>query len=79
MGGNACINENGRKFRGRKLILNWGNLKVEISKLPYLNKTKDHLFDLFESDVLLANVYENSDTNNIFWCLPNENIPEHKD
>ena len=59
MKSDVCIDENGRKFRGRKLILNWGNMKVEISKLPYLGKDKDVMFDLFNSDVLLANVYEN--------------------
>ena len=53
------INETvGRKFRGRKLILDWGKLKLEISKLPYKGTIKDPTFDLFESPVLLANVYE---------------------
>ena len=50
---------NGRIFRGRKLIINWGKLKVEISKLPYLNNVKSAIFDLAGSDVVLANVYEN--------------------
>lgn len=55
----AEINEtNGRKFRGRKLILNWGKLKIEVSKLPYLDGKDKLIFDLFGSDVLLANVYE---------------------
>ena len=49
-----------RKFRGRKLILDWGNLKLEISKLPYRGTIKDPNFDLFESPVLLANVYEDA-------------------
>lgn len=50
-----------RKFRGRKLILDWGNLKIEISKLPYKGTIKDPSFELFGSGVLLANVYENED------------------
>lgn len=50
-----------RKLLGRKLILNWGNLKVEISKLPYGNGQKDSVFDLVGSDVVLANVYEGED------------------
>lgn len=50
----------GRKFRGRKLILDWGNLKLEISKLPYRGTIKDPNFNLFESPVLLANVYEDA-------------------
>lgn len=50
-----------RKFRGRKLILNWGKLKLEISKLPYLDGKDNLIFDLFDSDVLLANVYETKD------------------
>ena len=55
----ADIDEtNGRKFRGRKLILDWGKLKLEISKLPYKGTIKDLNFDLFKSPVLLANVYE---------------------
>lgn len=53
--------EEERKFRGRKLILDWGNLKIELSKLPYATSGKDPNFDLFGSDVLLANVYERPD------------------
>lgn len=52
---------NERKFRGRKLILHWGKMKIEISKLPYENGVKDPLFDVENSIVLLANVYENVD------------------
>ena len=48
------------KFRGRKLILEWGKLKIEISKLPYGKAGKDPLFELHGSDVILANVYEDS-------------------
>ena len=48
------------KLRGRKLILNWGKLKLEISKLPFLDGKDKLMFDLFGSEVLLANVYENS-------------------
>lgn len=51
----------GYKFRGRKLILEWGKLKIEISKLPYQNEVKDLIFDLVGSDVVLANVYEGPD------------------
>ena len=54
-------NENERKFRGRKLILDWGKLKIEVSKLPYLDDKDKLMFDLFGSDVLLANVYETPD------------------
>ena len=54
-------NESGRKLRGRKLILNWGNLKMEISKLPNRHAADTLIFDLFGSDVLLANVYETPD------------------
>ena len=50
-----------RKFRGRKLILNWGKLKLEISKLPFLDDKDKLMFDLFGSKVLLANVYEKPD------------------
>lgn len=50
-----------RKFRGRKLVLEWGKLKIEISKLPYLDGKDKLMFDLFGSDVLLANVYEGQD------------------
>lgn len=50
-----------RRLIGRKLILNWGNLKIEVSKLPYANGVKDPLFDLVGSDVVLANVYEGPD------------------
>lgn len=54
-------NSNERRFRGRKLILHWGKLKLEISKLPYLDDKDKLVFDMFESDVLLANVYETPD------------------
>ena len=54
-------NANERKFRGRKLILNWGELKLEISKLPFIDDKDKLMFDLFGSDVLLANVYETPD------------------
>lgn len=54
-------NESGRKLRGRKLILNWGNLKLEISKLPNRHGADTLIFDLFGSNVLLANVYETPD------------------
>ena len=58
---NTDIDEtNGGKFRGRKLILDWGKLKLEISKLPYKETVKDPNFALFKSPVLLANVYENA-------------------
>ena len=50
-----------RRFRERNLILDWGKLKVEISKLPYSDGVKDPMFDLFKSDVILANVYKNPD------------------
>ena len=50
-----------RKFRGRKLILDWGKLKLEISKFPYIGTIKDPNFELFGSEVLLANVYEDED------------------
>ena len=57
----ADIDEtNGRKFRGRKLILDWGKLKLEISKLPYKGTIKDPNFALCKSPVLLANVYEDA-------------------
>ena len=46
------------KLRGRKLILEWGKLKIEISKLPYGDKPKDPVFDLCGSKVVLANVLE---------------------
>lgn len=46
------------KLRGRKLILDWGKLKIEISKLPYLDSKDKLVFDMFGSKVLLANVYE---------------------
>lgn len=49
-----------RKFRGRKIILNWGKLKIEVSKLPYQNGMKDPVFDLTGSNVVLANVYKDS-------------------
>ena len=51
---------NERKLVGRKLILDWGNIKLEIVKLPNIVKGKDLIFDLYESKVLLANVYENA-------------------
>ena len=54
-------NPDERRFRGRKLILNWGKLKLEISKLPFLDDKDNLMFDLFGSDVLLANVYETPD------------------
>lgn len=54
-------NSDERRFRGRKLILNWGKMKLEISKLPFLDGKDNLVFDLFESDVLLANVYETPD------------------
>lgn len=38
-----------------------GKLKIEISKLPYLDGTDKLIFDLFGSKVLLANVYEGPD------------------
>lgn len=50
-----------RKLIGRKLILHWGKLKVEISKLPYGNGQKDPVFDLVGSEVVLANVYKGAD------------------
>ena len=50
-----------RKLIGRKLILHWGKLKVEISKLPYGNGQKDPTFDLVGSEVVLANVYKGQD------------------
>ena len=53
--------DDGYKLRGRKLILEWGKLKIEISKLPYLDSKDKLVFDLFGSDVLLANVYEGPD------------------
>ena len=49
------------KLRGRKLILEWGKLKIEISKLPYGDKPKDPVFGLCGSDVVLANVLEGPD------------------
>ena len=53
--------DNGYKLRGRKLILDWGKLKVELVKLPYGNGQKDPIFDLHGSGVVLANVYEGPD------------------
>lgn len=53
--------DNGYKLRGRKLILNWGKLKVELVKLPYACGIKDTIFDLQGSPVVLANVYEGPD------------------
>jgi len=55
------MSDNKRIFRGRKLILDWGNIKIELSKLPYFNGQKDPMFELFGSDVVLANVYEGED------------------
>lgn len=52
---------NERKLVGRKLILDWGKLKIEVSKLPYLDSKDKLIFDLFDSKVLLANVYEKPD------------------
>ena len=49
------------KFRGRKLILDWGKLKIELTKLPYDGGQRDPIFDLHDSDVVLANVYEGPD------------------
>ena len=46
------------KLRGRKLILEWGKLKIEISKLPYGDGPKDPVFGLCGSPVVLANVLE---------------------
>ena len=47
---------------GRKLILEWGKLKIEISKLPYgKDNPKDPLFDLVGSKVVLANILEGPD------------------
>lgn len=58
----AFINETeNRKFVGRKLILDWGNLKLEIAKLPYGDGPKDPMFAIFGSQILLANVYETTD------------------
>ena len=55
--------DNGYKLRGRKLILDWGKLKIELVKLPYGNAQKDPIFDLHGSSVVLANVYEGPDGN----------------
>ena len=49
------------KLRGRKLILEWGKLKIEISKLPYGNGPKDPVFGLCGSPVVLAKVLEGPD------------------
>ena len=57
----TTVDKDKYKFRGRKLILEWGKLKIEISKLPYGKEGKDSLFKLYGSDVILANVYEDSD------------------
>lgn len=54
------MENNERKLIGRKLILDWGKIKLEIVKLPNVVKGKDPIFDLYESEVLLANVYENA-------------------
>ena len=53
--------DNRYKLRGRKLILDWGKLKVELVKLPYACGQKDPIFDLHGSSVVLANVYEGPD------------------
>lgn len=53
--------DNGHKLVGRKLILDWGKLKIELSKLPYAGGAKDPIFDLVGSPVVLANVYEGPD------------------
>lgn len=52
---------NERKLVGRKLVLDWGKLKIEVSKLPYLDNKDKIIFDLFDSKVLLANVYAKPD------------------
>ena len=58
----AFINETeNRKFIGRKLILDWGKAKLEITKLPYADGSKDPMFATFGSPVLLANVYKTKD------------------
>lgn len=58
----AFINETeNRKFVGRKLILDWGKLKLEIAKLPYGDGPNDPVFATFGSQVLLANVYKTKD------------------
>ena len=58
----TIINETeNRKFVGRKLILDWGKLKLEITKLPYGGGPKDPMFTVFDSPVLLANVYKTAD------------------
>lgn len=49
------------KLRGRKLILEWGKMKIEISKLPYLDGKDKLMFDLCGSGVVLANVLEGPD------------------
>lgn len=53
--------DSGHKLVGRKLILDWGKLKIELSKLPYGNGPRDPVFDLHGSPVVLANVYEGPD------------------
>jgi len=53
--------DNGYRLRGRKLILDWGKLKVELVKLPNACSAKDPVFDLHGSPVVLANVYEGPD------------------
>ena len=58
----AFINETeNRKFIGRKLILDWGKAKLEITKIPYGGGPKDPMFATVGSPVLLANVYRTSD------------------
>ena len=57
----SFVEDGDYKLRGRKLILEWGKLKIEISKLPYGDKPKDPLFGLCGSDVVLANVLEGPD------------------
>jgi len=49
------------KLRGRKLILEWGKMKIEILKLPYLDGKDKLMFDLCGSGVVLANVLEGPD------------------
>lgn len=56
----TTVDKDKYKFRGRKLILEWGNLKIEVSKLPYGKEGKDPLFKLHGNDVILANIYEDS-------------------
>ena len=57
----SFMEDDGYKLRGRKLILEWGKLKIEISKLPYLDGKDKLMFDLCGSGVVLANVLEGPD------------------